>query len=403
MIGSDGCLGVERIPAHPATGQAAPAGMPRVALGQFALGGLAFLALTIGAVWYQVTRIGPGTAGPTWGDLRWRYGTMILLCLPIETVASSLRTWLLLRVLEPGVSFWTCVKAEWANVAVSLLTPSQSGGGLGQVYLLHRGGASVGTAVTVSLLSFLGTMVALFGLGLHVLGVSGAGGAGPLLRSAVWSLTAIAALMLLAAACPQLLRAVLARGSRVIARRLGREATLVPWWPPRGDRTGPPADRMDRLTARLADLVSTFGDDVRRFLGQGGAGVTFAAVCLLSTAFLTARALLPFLCIRFLGLDGGTLGEVVSAQLALIFLVFFAPTPGGAGIAESAALSITADLVPSGFVPHYTLLWRVSTAYLAALAGLLCLLRVLARDAQRVARSRAGGSTPRNSTTGDTP
>jgi len=48
------------------------------------------------------------------------------------------------RVLEPSVRLWTCIKAEWANVAVSTLTPTQSGGGPGQICVLSRGGWASG-------------------------------------------------------------------------------------------------------------------------------------------------------------------------------------------------------------------------------------------------------------------
>ena len=74
--------------------------------------------------------------------------------------------------------------------------------------------------------------------------------------------------------------------------------------------------------------------------------------------------------------------------MALIFLVFFAPTPGGAGVAEGASLSIMAEVVPIGFAPYYNLLWRFSTAFLAAIAGLFCLLRALLQDARMVVRGR---------------
>ena len=104
---------------------------------------------------------------------------------------------------------------------------------------------------------------------------------------------------------------------------------------------------MDALTARLVDLLYTYRDDVRRFLRHGKACVV--AVCLLSVVFLLARALMPYLCARFLGVEGGSLRQIVEAQMALIFLVFFAPTPGGAGIAEGASLSIMADIVPAGY------------------------------------------------------
>ena len=147
-------------------------------------------------------------------------------------------------------------------------------------------------------------------------------------------------------------------------------------------------DRLDRVSRRLVDLVFTYRDDVRRFIRVGGP--SFVWVCLLSTVFLGARVALAILCVRFLGLGGPrgsrgrrSLRHIVEAQLQLIFLMFFAPTPGGAGIAEGASLSIMADVVPASVAPYYNLLWRFSTAYLAALAGLLCLGWALARDASQ--------------------
>ncbi len=116
---------------------------------------------------------------------------------------------------------------------------------------------------------------------------------------------------------------------------------------------------MDATTARLVDLLYTYREDVGRFLRHGKA--CFVAVCLLSVSFLLARALMPYLCARFLGIEGGSLRQIVEAQIALIFLVFFAPTPGGAGIAEGASLSIMADIVPPGIARLYNLLWRLST------------------------------------------
>jgi len=44
------------------------------------------------------------------------------------------------------------------------------------------------------------------------------------------------------------------------------------------------------------------------------------------------------------------------------------------------------DIVPIGFAPYYTLLWRSLTLYLTAVAGLLCLAHALAQDAQQAIR-----------------
>jgi glycosyltransferase 2 family protein len=365
-------------------GQAAGDAVPPVFGVRLLAGGLAFAVLTGGIFWYQLHRIPAGEAGVEWSGLRWSVLPLLLLCIPIETVACALRIWLLARVLQPGLSFWTCVKSEWANVAIAMLTPSQSGGGPGQIYILARGGARVGTALTISLLSFLGTMVGLLGMGLYSLLVTGMAATGPLFLAAVWSLIAIAAAMALGASCPGLFRVALAALSRALHRLGPDRFPLGEWWPPAAARGGPAPARMTPLAARLADLVYTYRDDVRRFLKVGKA--SFGWVCLLSLVFLLARCLLPYLCLRFLGLDAG-LGRVVELQMALIFLVFFAPTPGGAGVAEAASLSIMDELVPVGLAPAYTLLWRFSTLYVGAIAGLVCLGAAMLADARRSLRS----------------
>jgi hypothetical protein len=40
--------------------------------------------------------------------------------------------------------------------------------------------------------------------------------------------------------------------------------------------------------------------------------------------------------------------------------------------------------MPIGFVPYYNLLWRFTTLYLPAIAGLFFLLRTIVQDARRV-------------------
>ena len=334
------------------------------------IGGVAFMSLTVGVFWYQFQRIAPGDATPHLDELHWGWLLAILLCLPIESLTSGLRIWVIARVLQPGLGFRTCLQAEWANAAVSALTPSQSGGGPGQIYLLSRAGARVGTALTISLISFAGTMAGLTVMGLYSLLVSRASEGGPLVLAAVWALVAITGAMALGVVCPGAIGIALTGLSRAVGRLAGRAP--------------------DRLTARLLDVVSTYREDMLSFMRRGKAA--FAGVCLLSVAFLLARALLPYLCLRFLGIETWGVRHVLEAQTALIFLVFFAPTPGGAGLAEGASLAIMAEAVPVGFAPYYNLLWRFSTMYLAAIAGLVCLLRALFEDTRHVISERRATS-----------
>jgi uncharacterized membrane protein YbhN (UPF0104 family) len=104
--------------------------------------------------------------------------------------------------------------------------------------------------------------------------------------------------------------------------------------------------------------------------------------------------MLAFLCLRFLGVEASNLIDVLTIQLTLIFLIYFAPTPGGSGLAEGLSCSLMAGIVSSGFAPYYNLLWRTSTLYLPAIIGLLFLLGTMTYDARKVF-PRAPRSGPR--------
>jgi uncharacterized membrane protein YbhN (UPF0104 family) len=99
---------------------------------------------------------------------------------------------------------------------------------------------------------------------------------------------------------------------------------------------------------------------------------------------MLARCIIAFLCLRFLGIETSSLGGILETQLNLIFLIYFAPTPGSSGLAESASMLMMDSTIPAGFAPYYNLLWRCSTLYLPALAGLIFLSWTIMQDARKV-------------------
>lgn len=351
--------------------------------GRLSLGGLTFILLTIGAFWFQFNRIQAGERPPAWDQLQWGYLFLMVLCLPLDTVACGVRIWVVCRVLKPGIRFWTCLKAEWANLGVSMLTPSNSGGGFGQVYILNRGGVDLGAAIAIGLITFLGSMVGLLCLGLYALFISRPSGMDALLRGAIWGFTIISAFIVLAAIWPGLVRRLITLICEVYLRLRYKQKPLPVSRQAQGE---PPQDSTCRLAAKLVDVTHAYQESVRKFVyfGKGN----FVLVCLLSLSFLLSRCLMAFFCMRFLGIQASSLGNIMEIQMALIFLIYFAPTPGGSGLAEGASLSIMSGIVPIGFAPYYNLLWRFTTLYLPAAVGLLFLLRAMLRDTHRIIERR---------------
>jgi glycosyltransferase 2 family protein len=352
------------------------------------IGGLIFILLTVAVFSYQFYRIQSGDALPELNQLRWTYLILILCFLPLETLVLGFRMWIMCRVLQPGISFWTCFEADLASSGIALLTPSQIGGGPGQIYMLNRGGARLGTALNASLIAFTGTMLSLLGCGFYALFIADVGHTGAMFVGAVLILAIISAAMVFFGLCPGFFRSVIAVVSRLIWRIRGGNYPLIDWWPPDHSRTGSPANRMDWFSCQLADLVYTFRADLRQYLQRGK--ISFLIVCLLSLTFLASRCLLAYFCVRFLGIEVSTIGIILGNQIALLFLTYLAPTPGNAGVAEGASAWIMENIVPLGFAPFYNLLWRFSTVYIAAIAGIVLLIHRITLDHFRPSQSPAG-------------
>ncbi|HZD54718.1 MAG TPA: lysylphosphatidylglycerol synthase transmembrane domain-containing protein [Candidatus Aquicultoraceae bacterium] len=349
--------------------------------------------MTAGVFGYQFHRVGPGEKILIAGRLQWGYFLFLIFLFPAETILSALRMRMICKVLQPDVSFRTCIMAELANAGMAILTPSQTGGGPGQMYMLHRGGAKMGTALTISLLTFMGTMVSLLGMGVYTLIAVGSGRVGLLFAAAVYTITAVAALILSSAAWPGLFRTAMSGSSRLYRRMRGGGIPPAEWWPPGDPRTGPAADRMGPLAIKVVDMLYVYREELGRFLRKGKA--VFLLTCLLSLLFFCSRILIAFLCVRFLGIRDSSFGEIAGIQAALAFVTYFGPTPGSAGIAEGASLLAMDGIVTAGFAPYYNLLWRFFSAYLAAFAGILLIFRSVFFDVRRQARRKwKGGANP---------
>jgi uncharacterized protein (TIRG00374 family) len=345
-------------------------------------GGLIFLGLTVAIFWYQFSEIPADNRPPIWNQLQWGYLFWLLLFLPVETFAAGLRIWVISRALQPGVSLWTCLKAEWANLGLAMVTPSQTGGGVGQIYMLSRGGMNLGTALTVSLISFLGSMVVLLLIGIHSLLIAKVDHLVVFFQGALLVFLIVFAVVIVAVCWPGSLRFVISGICRGIQKVCDKKHSRKNIGLPQNSRIRRFTHQLHRFSEKLIDLCYMHQVNMRRFFSQGKA--CFAGVCLLSIAFMLSRSVTAFLCLRFLGIQASSLFSVIETQLSLIFLIYFAPTPGSSGLAEGASMLLMDGAMSAGLVPYYNLLWRCSTLYLPAIAGLVFLSWAIIQNARRV-------------------
>jgi hypothetical protein len=106
---------------------------------------------------------------------------------------------------------------------------------------------------------------------------------------------------------------------------------------------------------------------VARFASPKG-WVALAVSVVLSATAHANKLLAGYVVLRMLGIHAPFI-EVLLLQTLISFLLYFAPTPGGSGLAELLSTLVMSIYVPKVLTPSYILLWRLTISYLTVGVG----------------------------------
>ncbi|MFZ1945925.1 MAG: flippase-like domain-containing protein [bacterium] len=328
----------------------------------------AFLAISVAsalAIFLIANREG---IWPSLSQLRPAYLALAASLMVAQWCLNAVRFRILVNSLGNSVSFATSLRAFMANVFMSAVTPSQTGGGPVQIYVLSRAGVPVAKGFAGCLMGAVLTVVCLVTstvaivilrpgfraeFGQHLAGV---------LTSVVVVFSVLASLFLLS-----IFRIGFTK--RLVGRTLLFVTRLVR------------AERRIAIAKRVMGGLDQYRQSLSVFAGRkklrvlAALLVTFAGV---GTNCLIALALLSGLSVRF------DAQSVYLAQFVLLFVGYFVPTPGASGIAEFANYWMLSSLgVQSSVLGVYTVLWRLFTMYVGvAVGGAIVLSLVRGRQAR---------------------
>lgn len=300
-------------------------------------------------------------------SLRFRWILVAVALASLDWLGGGLRLYVLARHVRRETSLAGAIFAGGMNTWASYLTPSQTGGGPMMIYVLRRYGTPLPEGTVAALMSFVATIV-FFAVAGPVAVVLGAGRSlsvhdvigdavnlYDLFRLSLGSFVGIGLVILVLILFPS------------VARRLA--GTLAA----RFERRGKP-----RWVARLRALeegVDQAHQSVARFASVAGWGALAVAV-VLSAAAHANKLLAGFVVLKMLGIDAPFV-DVLLLQTLITFLLYFAPTPGGSGLAELLSAAVMSIYVPRELTPSYILLWRLTTCYLTVGFGSLLFWRWL--------------------------
>lgn len=267
-----------------------------------------------------------------------------------------------LRAVGEGAPLRACMAANAANVFLGGATPSQSGGGPAQILVLRLAGVSLASATLASWIAFIGTALVFLTLSL-IFPWTGASR----LLPAGWNFYTHATTVLFA---------VTLLGLILLLPRPGSIARL-PWIGARWARSARGVQFEEFLVRSRCGL--------QHAMRHGKAPVAFAV--LLSIVIFLNKFFVAVTVMRGLGLET-PVRVVLELQMLQFLVLYFAPTPGGSGLAEITGATIMQSFVPADVLGAYLILWRTFTLYGGMLVGALILLRAAAA----ATRTRAADS-----------
>src|SRR6266853_1566905 len=98
--------------------------------------------------------------------------------------------------------------------------------------------------------------------------------------------------------------------------------------------------------------------------------MTFVATVLLSAPSHANTMLAGYIALRALGIPANFV-DILLLQTFITFLLYFAPTPGSAGLAEFLSAAVMQIYVGPSQLPLYALIWRFINSYATVITGSL--------------------------------
>ena len=253
----------------------------------------------------------------------------------------------------PKISLWDCMRSNWANIFMGVVTPFQTGGGPAQCYILWRSGAKVSESVLISLVTFSATLFFFLGSVLGALYFLPAELFGEnfnlALRTGFGAIGGVTILVLLILFFPQ--TALLA------ARQLFK---FLPMGTPKFLRF------RDNFLAIFQQKISYFGETFQKVLRKKK--LSLALVFLATLVLFFNKYFMGYVITQGLG-QKVPFGIFLGIQCVQLFLIYFAPTPGASGVAELSTVWLMQAIMPASVLLVFAVTWRMATTILGAIIG----------------------------------
>jgi uncharacterized protein (TIRG00374 family) len=289
------------------------------------------------------------------------------LMLFVDLMLGSWRNHIYIRKLNPAISQWVSFKANVANMFMGAVTPAHGGAGPAQIYVYTSNGVSFIDAFTVSLINMGATLIFMPMAGLIAILLMDnnyVGGIVPALLKYGFTFFSLFLLAFLLAFWKPIWV------GNIIRKIAGILSSAFPKNREKWARWG------ETAFENIAKYQQTCSVILKKnpFL--------FPLSLLITTVLYLNKYCLQYVLLKGLGVDADIV-QVISIQILIQFMIYFAPSPGGSGFAEVSISVLFGKIVPKNIIPIFTLLQRSFLLFFPALIGAFFVLNLLRAQANK--------------------
>jgi uncharacterized protein (TIRG00374 family) len=283
----------------------------------------------------------------------------LALLLILYYIADGLRLYCVIRAIGFRIPFAFIVKLVFVNIFVSNVTPLATGGGVVQIYFMKQKGMPIGKATAATSIRTMLAALMLFTLTPVIMWVEPNAFRMFFHRNLFYGVTGISCAYL------GVFWIILFR-IRIIKRWMFRGLHFL------NALKLMSRSRFRSVYLKASQELDLFSDGFKGYFRRGPG---WAALSVVFTAlFLLLLFSFSVVLVRALGYHAPVL-TVLAFQVVVTFFMYFAPTPGAAGVAEGGYGLLFAQLVQRQDITLLTLSWRFLTIYIGMVIGMIVIFR----------------------------
>ncbi|WP_454803837.1 lysylphosphatidylglycerol synthase transmembrane domain-containing protein [Mucilaginibacter phyllosphaerae] len=319
---------------------------------------------TIAAVFFYTNT---GDTVKALSHISYKYIAICIVMLFVDLMLGSWRNHIYIRKMAPGVSHWVSFRANVANMFMGAVTPAHGGAGPAQIFVYTSNGVKFVDAFAVTLINLGATLIfmPLAGfIAIMLMDTTEVGSMVPAMLRYGFSFFLLFLLaFLLAFWKPLLVGTIIKKIAAGLAKILPKRK-----------------DKLEKWADNSFQSISKYQQSCSLILSKNP--LLFPLSLVITTLLYVNKYCMQWVILLGLGVNAN-LVQVISIQILIQFMIYFAPTPGGSGFAEGFISTLFGKIVPTGLIPIFTLLQRSFLLFFPALIGAYVVLNLLRKQTMK--------------------